>query len=194
MVLPIPSLAGTRRLKHPARTGRPEILGLCFAILFCAAGCHRDRYEIALLDDAQSQFLYAQKQYEVYSSPFNKDESEKYARIAIASYQKVIVDFPKERIYVNRSKLAIALIHDLEKREKKALKAYEKLLETCPDDDVIQINALFSAARIHDEKKDFEKAKEYYRRIIEHYGDSKDPKFQSLVRGSRYHYGKVREL
>lgn len=191
-------------VQTPLRTALPEprgiptprlsrtILVVVGSLLILSAGCRRNRYDVPVRDNAKSQFLYALKLDEEYRSPLFKSSTKEAGRIAVAAYRQVIDSFPNETAYVNRARFGIALIDDLEGRERKALRVYEKLLEDCPNDDVIQINALFSAARIHDVRKNFEKSKKYYRTIVERYSKNPNPEFQSKVYRSRIMYGKIR--
>lgn len=187
-----------------ARPLRPRPLLALLGLLLLSA-CLRPQYDIPALEDAQTQFEFAARQYSQFNSPYNRppltgpvDEDQARRREelyykTLAAYQTVIDNFPEEDLYARRSRLAIATVHDEYGERAKALDIYRQLIEEYPQDEVIQAKALFRAGIICDERGAHEEAKRYFREATDRFKDHSNPNFRHIAEMSEFAYRRVRE-
>ncbi len=160
--------------------------GVCLALCL-SAGCASlqkkptPKYDIPVQDTVEAQWKFAMALHEKFDDPLYKSRRQENGEKALAAYQKLVDVWPEATDYVNRSRLAIALLTDGLGQRDEALALYEKLRIEVPDDDKVVVNCLFNAAKIYDEQKKYDKSQEYYREIVRDFGEKKDPYFKVFV-------------
>jgi tetratricopeptide (TPR) repeat protein len=164
----------------------PMLAVLCLTVSL-GAGCSAllpkkaSQYDIPMQDSVAAQWKFAMTLHNQFNDPVLKNYREENGIKTLAAYQKVVNAWPEETDFVNRSRLAIAIVTDDMGKHKEALALYEKLRREVPNDEKIVVNCLFSAARIYEEIKQYDKSQEYYREIIQTFKDKKDPYFKDFV-------------
>ncbi len=177
---------------------RKRWLGVCLVACWCV-GCaglrpkSAPKYEIPMQDSVKEQWDFAMELHKRFNDPLHRKDRETNGEKTLAAYRKVVDAWPEATEYVNRSRLASALVTDGLGKRAEALALYEKLRQEVPDDDKVVVNCLFNSAQIYDEQKKYDKAQEYYREIIRDFKEKKDPYFQNFVSRSEMLRNQIHE-
>lgn len=162
------------------------LVGVCLAVSLCV-GCAgwrskaKPTYDIPVQDSVVEQWKFAMQLHAKFNDPLYKDFRQENGNKTLAAYQKLVEAWPEATDYVNRSRLAMALVTDGMGQRSEALKQYESLRRELPNDDKVVVYCLYYAAQIYDSQKKYDKAQEYYREIVRDYKDKKAPDIKEFV-------------
>jgi len=169
------------------RAGRLRALvGVCLVACLCV-GCAgwrskaKPKYDIPVQDSVFEQWKFAVQLHAKFNDPLYKEFREENGNKTLAAYQKLVEAWPEATDYVNRSRLAMALVTDSMGRRSDALAQYEKLRKELPNDDKVVVYCLYYSAQIYDSQKKYDKAQECYREIVRDYKDKKAPDIKEFV-------------
>lgn len=130
---------------------------------------------------AREQAEVAQIQYKrsrrAYEKTLKKDELEKTA----AGFQKVLTNFPENRVYTPACAILLGNIFMEMEKYKKAESVFKSAIDNYQDIDDIHSGALFGMANCLGRQNQIEEENQYYRRLIEGYSTSNNPEIARQV-------------